>query len=68
MGLFCSLLSFERLSRLAPSSPIKHSQICGSIMKYTQEDVMPFETCLHALIFLSETAGLLVQEEWGGQQ
>lgn len=37
---------------------IKSSQICGNIIKYVQEDVMPFEECLHALIFSSDTAAL----------
>lgn len=55
-----------------PSFPLQHaspallpgylsitsSQICGKIIKYVQEDVMPLEKCLHALIFSTKAAAL----------
>lgn len=43
----------------------KCHQICGSIIKYMREDVMPFEKCLHALIFPGKTAGLLFSPKSG---
>lgn len=63
MCLFRSLFPPFLSSTLPPSllpgyQSIKSSQICGNIIKYVQEDVMPFENCLHALIFPSETAAL----------
>lgn len=70
LSLFHSLFPSFLSSTLPPSLlpgylSIKSSQICRDITKYVQEDVMPFEKCLHVLIFLSETAALpLPQRRW----
>lgn len=56
---FSPFLSSSSPSLLPVHLSFKRSQICGSIIKkYTPEDVMPFEKCLHALIFPGEEAGL----------